>query len=221
MSTQHPDFSKLAARISISNLHKNTTKIFSDAIEAFRNYKHPKNGQPAPLIAEDVYNVVMTHKDRLNSAIIYDRDFEYDYFGFKVRQEEGGRDSVEAGRFWLCRVVLMCANPSTNFKQTLEKSYLLKMNGQVMERPQHMIMRVAIGIHKEDVDAAIETYNLMCVRTTSSSGLFRSINRAAPTSHRSTSPQQTGRSSSSRTPRPRCSTPARPARSSPPASSSP
>lgn len=84
-ATQHPDFSKLAARISISNLHKNTTKIFSDAIEAFRNYTHPKNGQPAPLIAEDVYNVVMTHKDRLNSAIIYDRDFEYDYFGFKVR----------------------------------------------------------------------------------------------------------------------------------------
>lgn len=97
MSTQHPDFSKLAARISISNLHKNTTKIFSEAIEAFRNYKHPKNGQPAPLIAEDVYNVVMTHKDRLNSAIIYDRDFEYDYFGFKVRLE--GR---EEGTVWLC-----------------------------------------------------------------------------------------------------------------------
>jgi ribonucleoside-diphosphate reductase subunit M1 len=84
-ATQHPDFSKLAARISISNLHKNTTKIFSDAVEAFRNYKHPKNGQPAPLIAEDVYDVVMKNKDRLNSAIIYDRDFEYDYFGFKVR----------------------------------------------------------------------------------------------------------------------------------------
>lgn len=83
-ATQHPDFSKLAARISISNLHKNTTKIFSDAIEAFRNYTHPKNGQPAPLIAEDVYQIVMKHKDRLNSAIIYDRDFEYDYFGFKA-----------------------------------------------------------------------------------------------------------------------------------------
>ena len=126
-STQHPDFSKLAARIAVSNLHKNTTKIFSEAIEQFRNYKHPKNGQPAALIAEDVYNIVMANKERINSAIIYDRDFDYDYFGFK----------------------------------TLEKSYLLKMDGIVMERPQHMIMRVAIGIHKEDVDAAIETYNLM------------------------------------------------------------
>lgn len=126
-ATQHPDFSKLAARISISNLHKNTNKLFSDNIELFYNNKHEKNGQAAPLIAKDVYEIVMKNKDVLNSAIIHDRDFEYDYFGFK----------------------------------TLEKSYLFRVKGKVCERPQQMIMRVAVGIHKEDIKAAIETYELM------------------------------------------------------------
>ena len=129
-ATQHPDFSRLAARISVSNLHKSTNKVFSDAVEQFRNYRHPKNNLPAPLIAEDVYQIIMENKDRLNSAIIYSRDFDYDYFGFK----------------------------------TLEKSYLLRLNGKVMERPQQMIMRVSIGIHKHDIDAAIETYNHMSLK---------------------------------------------------------
>lgn len=126
-ATNHPDFSKLAARISISNLHKNTNKIFSDNIELFYRNVHEKNGQPAPLIADDVYEIVMKNKDALNSAIIHDRDFDYDYFGFK----------------------------------TLERSYLLRVNGQVRERPQQMLMRVALGIHKEDIAGVLETYELL------------------------------------------------------------
>ncbi|CAM9553650.1 unnamed protein product [Discosporangium mesarthrocarpum] len=130
MATQHPDFSALAARISVSNLHKKTEKVFSEVIERLHSYVHPKTGMKAGLIADDVYGVVMANKDRLNSAVIMDRDFDYDYFGFK----------------------------------TLERSYLLKADGQVVERPQHMIMRVAVGIHKGDVDRAIETYDLMSQR---------------------------------------------------------
>ena len=126
-STQHPDFSLLAARISISNLHKNTNKVFSDNIELFYRNRHPKNNQPAPLIADDVYEIIMEHKDTLNSAIIYDRDFEYDYFGVK----------------------------------TLERSYLLRLDGKVAERPQQMIMRVAVGIHKHDIPSVLETYEYM------------------------------------------------------------
>ena len=114
-STQHPDFSQLAARITISNLHKNTNKVFSDNIELFYHNRHPKNNLPAPLIADDVYEIIMKNKEVLNSAIIYDRDFEYDYFGVK----------------------------------TLERSYLIRLDGRVAERPQQLLMRVAVGIHKE------------------------------------------------------------------------
>ncbi|CAI5739943.1 unnamed protein product [Hyaloperonospora brassicae] len=126
-STQHPDFSKLAARIAVSNLHKNTNKVFSDNIEVFHKNVHEKTGAAAPLIADDVYAVVMQHKDLLNSALIHDRDFEYDYFGFK----------------------------------TLERGYLFRVHGTVVERPQQMIMRVALGIHKQDIPAALATYELM------------------------------------------------------------
>ena len=127
MTTTHPDYAILAARIAVSNLQKNTKKSFSETIDDFYNYINPKTGQPSPLIADDVYQVVQKHKDLLNSTIIYDRDFSYDYFGFK----------------------------------TLERSYLLRINGEVKERPQHMLMRVSLGIHKEDVEKAIETYHLM------------------------------------------------------------
>jgi ribonucleoside-diphosphate reductase alpha chain len=127
MATTHPDYAILAARIAISNLQKNTKKSFSETIEDFFRYVNPKTGERASLIADDVYEVVQAHKDVLNSTIIYDRDFSYDYFGFK----------------------------------TLERSYLLKLNGEVKERPQHMLMRVAIGIHKWDIDRAIETYHLL------------------------------------------------------------
>ncbi|KAG3134421.1 Ribonucleoside-diphosphate reductase large subunit [Phytophthora idaei] len=134
-STQHPDFSKLAARIAVSNLHKNTNKVFSDNIEVFHNNTHEKTGAAAPLIADDVYEIVMQHKDELNSAIIHDRDFEYDYFGFK----------------------------------TLERGYLFRVNGKVVERPQQMILRVALGIHKSDIQAALETMTRSRASTTRSS----------------------------------------------------
>ena len=130
MTTVHPDYATLAARLAISNLHKQTTKMFSQVISDLHHYVNPENNKPAPLISKDVYDTVMTHKDRLNSAIVYDRDFQFNYFGFK----------------------------------TLERSYLLRMHGKVAERPQHMIMRVAIGIHSEDIEGAIESYNLMSER---------------------------------------------------------
>jgi len=127
MTVQHPDFALLASRISVSNLHKNTDKSFSATMEKLYSYIDPKTGEDAPLLAEDVYNVIKTNAAELDSAIIYDRDFNYDYFGFK----------------------------------TLERAYLLKLDGQIAERPQHMLMRVSLGIHKEDIEAAIETYKLM------------------------------------------------------------
>jgi ribonucleoside-diphosphate reductase alpha chain len=127
MTVQHPDFALLASRISVSNLHKNTEKSFSETMEMLFNYIDPKTGEEAPLLAKDVYEVIRDNAEALDSAIIYDRDFNYDYFGFK----------------------------------TLERAYLLKLDGKIAERPQHMLMRVAIGIHKEDIEAAIETYNLM------------------------------------------------------------
>lgn len=126
-TVKHPDYALLASRIAVSNLHKNTEKCFSEAMKALYEYIDPNTGEPAALLAEDVYDIIETNKEILDSAIIYDRDFRYDFFGFK----------------------------------TLERSYLLKLDGKVAERPQQMIMRVAIGIHKEDIDAAIETYHKM------------------------------------------------------------
>ncbi|MBC7412401.1 MAG: ribonucleoside-diphosphate reductase subunit alpha [Bacteroidia bacterium] len=130
MTTTHPDYALLAARIAISNLHKNTEKSFSKVMTNLYNYIDPKTKQNAALIADDVYEIIKANASKLDSAIIYDRDFGYDYFGFK----------------------------------TLERSYLLKTNGKVAERPQHMLMRVAVGIHKANIKAAIETYNLMSER---------------------------------------------------------
>jgi len=127
MTTAHPDYARLAARISVSNLHKNTKKTFSEVMEDLHKYINPRTGKKAPLLADDVYQVIVENKEMLDSTIIYNRDFSYDYFGFK----------------------------------TLERSYLLKLNGQIAERPQHMLMRVSIGIHLNDLDAAIETYELM------------------------------------------------------------
>jgi ribonucleoside-diphosphate reductase alpha chain len=123
----HPDYALLASRIAVSNLHKNTKKSFSDTVTDLYEYIDPKTNEKAPLISDEVYEIVKKNADVLDSTIIYDRDFRYDFFGFK----------------------------------TLERSYLLKLKGQVAERPQQMIMRVAVGIHKDDLDAAIETYNYM------------------------------------------------------------
>jgi len=130
LTVRHPDYAQLASRIAVSNLHKNTIKSFSKTIESLYHYIDPKTGQKAGLIAEDVFALVMQNAQILDSSIIYDRDFGYDYFGFK----------------------------------TLERSYLLKMNGLVAERPQHMIMRVAVGIHKDDIESALKTYTLMSER---------------------------------------------------------
>ena len=123
----HPDYALLASRISVSNLHKNTKKTFSETMEDLYHYIDPKTNQNASLLAEDVFNIIQENRDFLDSSIIYDRDFRYDYFGFK----------------------------------TLERSYLLKLDGEIAERPQHMLMRVALGIHKSDITSAIKTYNLM------------------------------------------------------------
>ena len=142
MTTKHPDYAILAARIAISNLHKETKKTFSSVIEDLYNMKNGKSGKFTPMISTSVYNVIMENAEKLNSAIIYDRDFNYNYFGFK----------------------------------TLERSYLLKIDGKVVERPQHMLMRVSVGIHGDDIDAAIETYHLMSEKwfTHASPTLFNS-----------------------------------------------
>ena len=130
MTTTHPDYAKLAARISVSNLHKNTKKSFSETMEDLYTYVNPRTGKKAPLLSEEVYNIIKKNADKLDSSIIYNRDFGYDFFGFK----------------------------------TLERSYLLKLNGQIVERPQHMLMRVSIGIHLNDIESALETYELMSKR---------------------------------------------------------
>jgi ribonucleoside-diphosphate reductase alpha subunit len=130
LTTRHPDYALLASRLAVSNLHKNTKKSFSETINDLYNYVDPKTNKNATLIAQDVYEIIMDNAEELDSAIIYDRDMAYDYFGFK----------------------------------TLERSYLLKINGVIVERPQHMLMRVSIGIHKEDIQSAIKTYNLMSER---------------------------------------------------------
>ncbi|WP_283642812.1 ribonucleoside-diphosphate reductase subunit alpha [Croceibacter atlanticus] len=127
MTVSHPDYAKLAARISVSNLHKDTKKTFSEVMTDLYEYVNPRTGKKAPLLSDEVYKVIQDNKDRLDSTIIYNRDYGYDYFGFK----------------------------------TLERSYLLKLNGKIAERPQHMLMRVSVGIHLDDLDAAIETYELM------------------------------------------------------------
>ena len=127
MTTTHPDYALLAARISVSNLHKNTKKSFVDTMTDLYTYVNPRTGKKAPLLADNVYKIIKDNAELLDSTIIYNRDFGYDYFGFK----------------------------------TLERSYLLKLNGEIAERPQHMLMRVSVGIHLDDLDAAIETYHLM------------------------------------------------------------
>ncbi|MEJ6506454.1 MAG: ribonucleoside-diphosphate reductase subunit alpha [Crocinitomicaceae bacterium] len=123
----HPDYALLASRIAVSNLHKDTKKTFSDVMSDLYNYIDPKTGENAALLSEEVFSIIMDNKDLFDSNIIYDRDFRYDYFGFK----------------------------------TLTRSYLMKLNGEIAERPQQMLMRVSIGIHKNDVESALKTYNLM------------------------------------------------------------
>ena len=130
LTTKHPDYAILASRIAVSNLHKNTVKSFSETMYMLYNYVDNRSGKKLPLIADDVWQIIEENAELLDSSIIYDRDFAFDYFGFK----------------------------------TLEKSYLMRIQGRVAERPQHMYMRVAVGIHKNDIDSVIKTYNLMSER---------------------------------------------------------
>jgi ribonucleoside-diphosphate reductase alpha chain len=130
MTALHPDYAILAARIAVSNLHKETKKSFSETMRDLHQYIDQKTNQPASLIADDVMEIIERHADELDSAIIYSRDYDYDYFGFK----------------------------------TLDRSYLLKIEGKIVERPQHMLMRVAVGIHRDDIDAAVKSYEMMSER---------------------------------------------------------
>lgn len=127
LTVKHPDYARLAARIAISNLHKTTSKSFSNTMKRLYTYVDPKTGENAPLVSKETYGIIKANAALLDSTIIYDRDFSYDYFGFK----------------------------------TLERSYLMKLDGKIVERPQHMLMRVAVGIHGEDMEKAIETYHLL------------------------------------------------------------
>jgi len=127
MTTTHPDYAVLAARIAVSNLHKETSQSFSNTMKRLYTYKDPVTGEHAPLVSKEVYGIIKKNAAKLDAAVNYDRDFNYDYFGFK----------------------------------TLEKSYLFKLNNKIVERPQHMLMRVAVGIHHDDIDSVVETYNLM------------------------------------------------------------
>ena len=126
-AVSHPDYAHLASRIAVSNLHKSTKKSFADTMNDLYNYVDPKTGDPASLLAEDVHEIIQANAEYLDSQIIYDRDFSYDYFGFK----------------------------------TLERSYLMKLNGKIAERPQHMLMRVSVGIHKDDLESVVSTYNML------------------------------------------------------------
>ncbi len=127
MTISHPDYAQLAARIAISNLHSNTKKSFSETMTDMYNYVNPRTNQESPLLSDEVYEVIKENSVFLDSHVLYNRDFNYDYFGFK----------------------------------TLERSYLLKLNGKIVERPQHMLMRVSVGIHLDDLDSVLETYDLM------------------------------------------------------------
>ena len=130
LTIKHPDYALLASRIAVSNLHKNTAKSFTETMLKLYHYTDAVTGRKMPLIADDVIGIIENNSELLDSSIIYDRDFGFDYFGFK----------------------------------TLEKSYLLRIDGKIAERPQHMYMRVAIGIHKSDIENVIHTYNLMSER---------------------------------------------------------
>lgn len=130
MSTVHPDYGTLAARIFTNNLHKETEKVFSNVVESLYNHIHPIDGKPMPLVGEKFYKDVLANKDELNSAILYDRDYSYSFFGLK----------------------------------TLERAYLLRINNKVAERPQHLLMRVAVALHGQNLEKVIETYNDLSLR---------------------------------------------------------
>ena len=125
-TTLHPDYGKLASRISISNHNKNTSPSYSEVIQVLWDNKDVL-GEHCPLINKRLYDMVMYHKNKINATLDYEKDFNYDYFGFK----------------------------------TLERAYLMRINGKIIERPQHLLMRVALSIHKDDIKEALKSYKLM------------------------------------------------------------
>lgn len=127
MATVHPDYAILAARIAVSNLHKNTSASFSETMKMLHEYVDPKTGKKAQLIADDIMDKIWEYKTELDNAVVHERDYDFDYFGFK----------------------------------TLERSYLMRLDNYIVERPQYMFLRAAIGIHKDNIKAALETYDLM------------------------------------------------------------
>jgi len=127
LATKHPDYSILAARLAITNLHKETKKSFSETVTDLYKYIDPKTGKHSPIVSESFHNIVKKHADEIDSAIVHSRDHNFDYFGFK----------------------------------TLEKSYLLKLDGKVAERPQYMYMRTALQVWGENLEKVIETYNTL------------------------------------------------------------
>lgn len=127
LTTKHPDYSTLAARLAITALHKETKKSFSETVSDLYKYVDPKTRKHSPIVSKNFYDIVKKHADELDSAIVHSRDHNFDYFGFK----------------------------------TLEKSYLLKLDGKVAERPQYMYMRTALQVCGEDIQGVIDTYNLL------------------------------------------------------------
>ncbi len=125
MTTTHPDYSKLAGRISVSSLHKSTPKKFSQAIKELYSFIEPRTGKQSSLIDETLYKFVLQNREAIDSAVVMDRDFDFDYFGIK----------------------------------TLERSYLLKIGQRIVERPQYMYMRVALGICKGDLEMGLRIYD--------------------------------------------------------------
>jgi len=125
-TTIHPDYGRLASRIIVSNHHKNTSPSYSEVVQVLWDNKDV-HGAPSPLINEALYKMVMDNKEKINTTLDYERDFNYDYFGFK----------------------------------TLERAYLLRIGSKIIERPQHMIMRVALSIHKDDLKEALKAYKMM------------------------------------------------------------
>jgi ribonucleoside-diphosphate reductase alpha chain len=125
MTTTHPDYAKLAGRVAVTNLHKTTPKKFSLAIKELYSFVEPRTGKESSLISDELYKFVMKNKSVIDGAIVQERDFDFDYFGFK----------------------------------TLERSYLLKISNRIVERPQYMYMRVALGICNGDIEMGLRIYD--------------------------------------------------------------
>jgi ribonucleoside-diphosphate reductase subunit M1 len=130
LTSTHSDYGILAARVAVSNLHKNTVKSFVETTKILYTYTNKETHLHAPLVSKELYDIVIANEELFDNEIRYDRDFDFDYFGFK----------------------------------TLERSYLFKINGRIVERPQHMLMRVAIGIHGSHLKDAIDSYHMMSER---------------------------------------------------------